>query len=203
MTLDRLIYPSLAQYLDGLPRGLGSYPAAQTRADFSLILRQHLQSFLLEPSLPAPVSLALQAPYKQGDWIPTTTYVALSALARDRLWQSESAYHQGMLDVATEMYTGPVFRALFVMFGPSLVAMSAAKRWHTLHQGTELVTKKQQKESLDLALTFPPKLFTEVGVYSLGAAFCAIAQACRGKDPTHTLLSLTDTTAEVRIGWTY
>ena len=203
MNPNRLLFPRLTQYLDGLPQQLESYPSAVTRSDFSMILRRQLAPFLTEENLPHSLRSILTAPWKEGDWIPTTAYVALCAIARDQLWQSEQEYHRGMFDVATEMYKGPVYRMLFFMFGPSIVAMNAAKRWDTLHQGTKLVIKKQKKESINLTLTFPQNLFSEAAVQSLGAAFCAIAQGPGGKDPAFTLLSFSDSEAEVLISWTY
>jgi hypothetical protein len=203
MNPNRLVSPRLAQYLDGLPHQLESYPSAVTRADFSVILRRQLAPFLTEANLSHSLRSILCAPWKEGDWIPTTTYAALCAIARDHLWQSEPEYHRGMFDVATEMYKSPSYRLLFFMFGPSIVAMSSAKRWDTLHRGTQLVIKKQKQESINLTLTFPKNLFSETAVQSLGAAFCAIAQGSRGKDPTFTLLSLSDLEAEILISWTY
>lgn len=203
MDLNRLILPCLAQYLDGLPQNIGSYPGAMTKSDFSLILRRQLEPFLSDAQIPATLRRVLGAPWKQGEWIPTTAYVALCAMARDCLWKSDAEYHRGMFEVAMEMYNGPVYRALFFMFGPSVLAMSAGKRWDTLHQGTKLVIKKQKKESIELVVTFPHKLFTQTAIQSLGAAFCAVAQGSRAKDPSFTLVSFGDVESEILISWTY
>jgi hypothetical protein len=203
MELNRLTFPRLAQYLDSLPQNLESYPSALTRSDFSLILRRHLDPFLKEGSMPQSLRAVLTAPWKPGDWIPTTTYVALCAVARDHLWLSDQDYHQGMFEVATEMYKGPVYKTLFLMLGPSIAAMGAAKRWDTLHQGTQLVIKKQTKESLCLVLTSPQNLFTDLAVQSLGAAFCAVAQGSRGRDATFEMVTRNDVEAELLISWTY
>jgi hypothetical protein len=203
MTLNRILFPRLAQYLDGLPQQLDSYPSALTRADFSIILRRNLAPHLVAVDLPASLSVILSSPWTQGDWIPTAHYVALCELARDHVWQTDAAYHQGMFEVATEMYSGPAYKMLFFMFGPSVVAMSAAKRWDTLHKGTTLAIKKQKKESLDLLLSYPQNLFSEAGVQSLGAAFCSIAQGSRGKNPKFTPVSFSHTEAEVIISWEY
>lgn len=203
MGQDEDVTPRLAQYLASLPQGLASHASAATKADFSLILRRYLTPCAEKVGIPEPVRALLTAPWRAGDWIPTSHYVALCALARDQVWTNEEAYHLGMVGVATEMYQGPLHRALFVMFGPSLVAMGAARRWGTLHRGTELVVKRQLKESVELLTTFPFRLFTEESVRSLGAAFCAIALASHGKDATFTLLDFGDTSAQMSIGWHY
>lgn len=203
MTLNRISFPRLADYLDALPEQLESHPKALTKADFSLILRPQLASFITDSFLPSSIRRALNAPWKQGEWIPATAYVALCAIARDQLWQTDEAYHKGMFAVATEMYKGPVYKTLFFMFGPSLVALSAAKRWETLHQGTKLAIKKQQKESLNLVLQYPKRLFNEVSVQSLGAAFCAIAEGSRGKNSKSTFVNFSETEAEILIEWNY
>lgn len=147
--------------------------------------------------------MMFSAPWQVGAWIPATNYVALCAVARDRLWTTPEAYHQGMVDVATEMYQGPVYRTLFVMFGPSLVAMGAARRWGSLHQGTQLTVRKQHKEGVELTVDFPAKLLSEDGVRSLGAAFCAIALASRGTDASFTVGACGDTSAQMSIHWKY
>lgn len=203
MGQDEDLTPRLARYLASMPEGLASHPSAATKADFSLILRRHLTPCLEKVGAVEPVHALLTAPWRVGDWIPTSHYVALCALARDQIWTTEEAYHLGMVGVASEMYQGPLHRALFVMFGPSLVAMGAARRWGTLHRGTELIVKRQLKESVELVTTFPPRLLTEESVRSLGAAFCAIALASHGKDATFTLLDLSETSAQMSIGWRY
>lgn len=203
MNFDRLISPRLAQYLDDLPNGLGSHPQALTRADFSLLLRPKLDPFFAQTSLPPELNDALSANWKVGEWIPTVTYVALCAIARDVLWQSDLEFRRGMFAVATEMYKGPFLRTLFGMLGPSIVAMSAAKRWNTLHQGTTMVIKKQQKESIGLVLTFPKNLISEAGMTSLGAACSAAIEVSRGRDSSFDILSLGSTEAEFTINWTY
>lgn len=203
MTLNRLIFPRLAQYLDGLPKHLDTHPTALTRSDYSIILRKRLEKVLTETSLPSSVLRALNAPWKLGEWIPTTVYIALCDIARDQLWLTDEAFHQGMFDVATEMYSGPLLKMMFFMFGPSLVALSAAKRWDTLHQGTKLVVVKQQKESIQMLLQFPHKLVSEAGVKSLGAAICATVAGSRGKNTKYSLLKFNDTEAELLVEWKY
>lgn len=200
---DRVLFARLEQYILHLPHQLSSYPAVETKADFSIILRQKITPTLQVKSLPYEARSILSAPWSPGDWIPWTSYAALCAIARDFLWTSDEAYQRGMFEVATEMYSGPAYRLLFFMLGPSIVAMSAAKRWGTIHRGTDLVIKKQKKESIDAVLTYPSKLVSETALQSLGAAFCAIAQGSRGQDPKFTVISFDKTQAEFTISWTY
>lgn len=203
MTLNRLILPHLTKYLDGLPLQLDTHPTALTRADYSIILRRRLENFLTEANLNSSLVRTLTAPWKLGEWIPTTVYIALCDIARDQLWQTEEAYYQGMFDVATEMYSSPLLKMMFFMLGPSLVCLSAVKRWDTLHQGTKLVVKKQQKESIHLLLQFPHKLVSEPGVKSLGAAICATIAGSRGKNTKYTLIAFGDKEAEMLVQWNY
>ncbi len=203
MDLNRHNHPRLAAYLDGLPQHILSYPEVMTRADYSLILRPKLASVLQGWDLPVSVKDFLNAPWKPGEWIPTVAYVALCEMARDHLWRTEEEFHQGMFDVGVEMYHSPMLRAISVVLGPSIVALGATKRWSTLHKGTTLTMKKQQKECVNLTLGYPPKIFSEAGMKSLGAAICAAVSVYRGKNTACDIIFLHDTEAELFIKWEY
>ena len=154
---DRVLFPPLSQYLDESPERIVSYPAIYTKADSSFLLRTQLAPGLAAADMPPGLRGLLTQPWQPGEWLPTINYAVPCAFARDRNF--------------------------LTVFGPSLVAMSAAKRWHTLQSGTELVVKKQTKQSVHLLLTLPLKLFLRSGRRAWGA-FCAIAQSSRGTDPT-------------------
>ncbi|RYF07629.1 MAG: hypothetical protein EOO40_08280 [Deltaproteobacteria bacterium] len=185
--LDNGLYPTLTAYLNALPQGLDSYPEVKTRADYTLLLRPRLKAALEVPTL-GTLRPHLTADYKSGEWVPETVYAALCALAQDRVWPSEEAYHQGMSEVAAAMYQAPLYRAVMLLLSPSLIAMGAAHRWHTFHQGSDLKVTKQGKQSADLTLSFPDKVFSKPALRSLGAVFCA---ALTGAGATETRFRIT------------
>jgi hypothetical protein len=199
--LDNTLYPHLAAYLNALPSGMDSYPAYTTRSDFTLLLRPHLQEALDAPTLRLQRPYLTKA-YSPGAWIPETVYAALCALARDRLWQSDTSFHRGMADVANVMYTSPLYRALMLLFSPHLIVMGAGSRWTSFHQGTSLVFVKRGNKHVEAEIAFPLALFSEPSLRSIGATFCSAISGAGGADVNLTLKLPEKMKAHFLLTWT-
>jgi hypothetical protein len=199
--LDRSLYPRLTAYIEALPNGLDSHPSVRTRADYNLILRKKIDGFLTQAKLPEHVRGRLLTQWRPGEWIPETIYAALSAFCRDAVWKTDQEFHAGMLDTASQMYATPFFRTLMFILSPSLMAMGAAKRWHSFHEGSDLAVIKQGATSVNLLLTFPDTLLPEACLRSIGATFCAAVSGAGARKPSCTLASIEPGRVNFFVAW--
>lgn len=201
--LDTNVFPNLSAYINALPVGLDSYPEAKTKALYSLLLRDSMKAELTSTSLPYPLRTRLLADWKPDDWIPAALYAALAALAKDMKWKSETAFHQGMADLAVSMYQTAVYRAVMAIVSPSLMVMGAARRWGTFHQGTQLRVVNPTKTSGDAVLTFPDRLFSQPALQSLGASLCTALTGCGAKNVTLVLRNVKQSEATLHFEWQF
>lgn len=201
-TVDPDVYPTLAAYLALLPDGLDSYPDIRTRSTYNLLLRRCLGGHLTHSSLPGALVARLTEPWGTEDWIPTTIYAVLSALAKDKLWQTEPEFHAGMARNASIMYNSLFFRAIMKVLSPSLLLMGSAKRWGAFHQGTTLTVVSQGKPGTVLDLSYPAPLFDMTTLQSLGAVFCAAASGAGARAPVARVVVTQPGSARFTLTWT-
>ncbi|RYE99784.1 MAG: hypothetical protein EOO77_34995 [Oxalobacteraceae bacterium] len=199
--IDGAMYPSLKAYFDTMPQGILTHPSAQTRAFYSIELRKRLGTKLAESKLPFTLKQALLASWKPDDWIPATTYAALSCICADTLWRTQQEFHAGMYETASVMYASMLFRAVMFIMSPSLMMMGAASRWNGFHKGTSLRAEAATKTSGRFILGYPSKLFAEPCLRSLGATFdCAISGA-GAKNFTYKMTDVSDSNAVYQMTW--
>lgn len=176
--IDKSVFPTLAKYLDNLPQGLDTFPAAKTRAFYSIELQKRLGQNLQGARLPFSIKSRLSETWKPDAWIPATIYAALCCVCLDTIWTTKETFHQGMYEIASLMYASMFFRAVMFIMSPSLMMLGSASRWNGFHLGTTLRASNQTKTSGDMVLNYPGHLFPEPCLHSLAATFdCAITSS--------------------------
>lgn len=154
-----LRYPTLYMYIARLPRGLDSYPEAQTRADMAVAVQKRWPTLADRSDLPEDVKAPLLRPWVEGEWISETVFMAYHALIRDVIFRDDDLFKKFCYDVAVESFSSTIMRAVMHFVSPALLVMGASKRWTMMKRGTELVAVKSSKESLAVKLTYPPNMY--------------------------------------------
>lgn len=116
---------------------------------------------------------------------------------------------QGFLDRTTawsrELLDKPLLRHLMRLMAPTLVVTGAAKRWRTVHQGSELSTELLEdadgRGRARARLKFPERLLPEMFLKSLVGVYGAAVSGARGRDTRVELVSLSSTHAEYGVSW--
>ena len=124
-------------YLQGLPRGLQSYPECLVLAEVCECTVQTLAPVVVSDTLPEPLRNLITGS-GQDKWRSEVVLNAALLMLRDVMLASDEAFTQWTYDDVRRIFSRPAFRVLMALLSPSLVAMGSAKRWSTFHQGSSL-----------------------------------------------------------------
>lgn len=121
-------------------------------------------------------------------------------LARDRVFEDDASYLAWSFKVSGEVFEKPAYRMLMYVLSPTLVAMGAARRWHTFRRGSDL-DARVDKGSGTLVVTFPEHLYPEIVQRSFGETFRAALTAAKAKQLSVTVTETSATKATYQIRW--
>ncbi len=160
----------LQQYLSALPKGLDSFPEAQTKAG---LLHSHQSvSPIQQTGLPAAMQGLLAHLPPVNVWISSVYWVALGlAHADENFAYDDDAYIEGEKRRAETLMDTGTYKMLRMMTSPSVYVRSAPKRWATFHSGTELELTSVGKTHAVLNLTSPPGLFPRLHLRQVSSTF--------------------------------
>lgn len=201
---DESLFPAAAAYLRELPSGLLSFPACRVRAlVFEHIGRQYPE--LGRAVVEGPLASLLRSEFDSNAWLPEVVGQIANLMVRDACLESDSHYLDWTYEMSLVSFNKPLVRQLMRLMSPSLLVLGAAKRWGTLHSGTELaasaVRTDQGRHEVVGRLSFPEGLFPKLFLDGLCPAFRAAVGMARGRDVTVALAARTATSAEYVVGW--
>lgn len=142
-----------------LPHGVQSYPEVTTLGELALRLREKFPDLSARSDLPPDLVEAIQAPWKPDDWVPEVSFMILHALARDVIFRDDEKFQQFCYDMAKESFSGKLVRAVMHFVSPTLLLMSAAKRWSLFKKGAPMKILKMEKNRIYVSLTYPPNMY--------------------------------------------
>ncbi len=194
-------FPRMTAYLESLPRGTESYPAALSKAS---LIRHMQESMPFEASpgeLPEALHALWEAPPPSSSWVSTAQFLALTLAYGDAHFPREADFHEWLYGLSAALYAKPLYRFLMYVATPRQLVHGAAKRWHQFHQGTDLELAEEGDGQAVLAVHFPPKLYTPPVLGTNVAALRAAVTAAGGKDVRGELTHVTDTEGRMRFTW--
>ncbi len=192
--LDKTRYPLLAEYIDGLPAGLDSYPECESKASLanSAVEGHDLAEF--QDGLPAPVRDLINDPQPAGVWVPAVLCDAVFFAVCDRHYTTEEAVRRWTYDRSMAMAENPLYRALLRVPGPKIL-MKAGARAHKLFQrGTDFDIDIGSGRA-EITLSFPPRLHVGLNLVANVALWRAMVRIVGGRNVRCHLESTTDTKA--------
>lgn len=135
-TLDAARFPRLAQYLDGLPRGLASHPECQAKGAMVRVMCPAPPA-TPETGLPDEVRRLLVTPPLNSEWVQDTHFFgALLALA-DLQGLDPAGYAAWVLEGNRRLFQSPVYKVLSLA-SPSMLLSLGGATWGSTHRGTRL-----------------------------------------------------------------
>ena len=196
-------YPTLYMYLVKLPDGMASYPEVQTLADLPIMVRQRWPDLIKRDDLPADVIAAISVPWKEGEWIADVNFMVLNALVRDVIYRNDEGYLQFCYDTMKASFSSTLMRAVMHFVSPSLLLMSAAKRWSMLKRGSTFRTIKIEKSRLYASLTYPPDMYHRCMLQGFGKSFEAAINCTKAKNATVEVEFVSHTECRYMMTWTF
>lgn len=184
--MDRERFPTVASYLERLPRGVASYPECSVKAS---VFRDALESRALSAEdlsgLPHEVAELVERPPPVVTWIPDVQCLVILTAIRDRHFPSGQAgleaYSNWMYERNRRLLTRPLYRALFLLVSPERLLRGVDRRWGAFRRGTSLSLVAQGTGWAELLARHPPHLFNESTHYGICGAFRAATEASGGR----------------------
>ncbi len=153
----------MARYLEGLPRGLASYPRCVNKASLlRSAIDDHPLHDLPDGTLPAALAeLARDLP-PVSTWIPAVHDNALKLAIYDRYFGDPTRYKRFVFDAQLALFSGPLYRFAMRTLGPRRLVRRAPERFAHFHRGTP-VTMERVEDTLAILLhESPPGLYDDL-----------------------------------------
>jgi hypothetical protein len=188
-------------YLGGLPSGLDSYPDFLVKA---APYRHYLESLRFGAeveSLPPPLRRLVDDPLPMSSWMPEVHAAAFMLAVRDLLFHDDESVYASVLRSNRELFSGPLYKALFFFLTPQKMFQHARSRWGSMHRGITLTTEASAPTSATFRIDFPPHLIESLLARCLQSGFVVAIEAAGGKDVHFAITSLRADHAVFRGSW--
>jgi hypothetical protein len=172
--------PTVARYLEGLPKGIASYPEAMVKGS---VLRATFADagFTPEPgALPGELERYALDPPAIGAWVPETFHSSLVAAIFDVRFREQGgmpAFEEWAYERNRRLFRSPLYRVLFFVVRPERVFIGVQNRWAAFHRGSVLEVVAEKPIQRTVRLSHPPHLFSEHALHTFAAAFRAAGEA--------------------------
>jgi hypothetical protein len=202
--LDPARFPLASAYLASLPKGLDSFPQCRVRV---LVFEPIGKAYpaLAEGVAAGPVAALLRGAVTSNDWVPEVVGQVANLMLRDACLASDAEYFDWSYRASEVSFDKPLVRNLIRLISPTLLVMGAARRWSTLHDGTQLettpVVAAGERWQTIGRLRFPAGLFPPLFLQGLTAAFSAAMALARGRSIEVALRDQTATSADYVVTW--
>lgn len=190
---------SAATYVKRLPRGLDSYPGCAAKA--SLVNAYLASKPLSATSVPPALQALLDRPPRTNAWIPEVHFLTLALLIREQHFTSDEPFLAWVRDVNTNLFRGPIYRALMLVASTRMLAAGTPLRWRQFHQGTELTANHGEGSAVDLRFHYEPNLFGLLHVRLFLASLEAAITAVSGSASRTVAVEASTCEARARIEW--
>jgi len=204
------VYPSACRYLAALPDGADSYPESTCKG---ALVRATLAEL---PHLPAAATAALppclialrDSPPDVGAWTPTVHHNALLATLFDVRYAigGTAAFERAAFEKSRKLLGGPLYRMLFAVLRVERLLHNSERRWGMFHRGSTLTLEAYEENARGrcskTVLRYPPELFFDIPLRSVGQALRAAVAASGARDSVLRYESTSPTTTTFEIRWT-
>ena len=184
-------------YLAGLPRGLDSHPAAQSKASLLRsvrvvmpVRREELEG--LDPRIVEPLVETSLATSR----IPTTVYHACQLAVADARGMNQEEFNAYWYRGTADVVQSPLYLGLFRLLEPEFIFKTAASRWSHFHTGCTLGVQRGRETIA--TLSYPHGLIDEFCARAYTASWQAVIDAGRKRQLVATFVDWTPTAATYR-----
>lgn len=202
--MDSRKFPRVAQYIDALPEGLGSYPECEANGAAIDYMHSTYPDVGSQTGLPELVRYYWENP-KHRTWIPETVASTFYLALLDSHFANYEAYLDWSFESSSALFDTSWARVMMRLLSPTLVVLGAAKRWNAFHRGTTLETGAAKKYAETMRVTgelkYPANLFPTPMLDIFGRAFVAALEGSRAENAAYTLKETDNSTATFVVTW--
>ncbi len=198
-------FAAAKQYLSTLPRGADSYPECVCKG--SVVRATVAELPVLSPdefaALPDCVRRVVADPPSPVEWTPTVHHNAVVSAVYDARFAARgmSAFETSAFEKGTRLVGGPIYRVAFAMVGVERLLHASERRWAMLHRGTRLTLETCEGGRAVEVLTYPPHLFFEIPLRSLGQSIRAALATAGASDVLIGYDTASTTTTRIELRW--
>ena len=196
--LDRVRYPRLAAYLDGLPEGLDSYPECQSKATLLVSAFDGVDASELLDGLPDRLTSLVREPPAAGIWVPAVWSDAMFHASCDRFFPTVEAVQAWTYERTVRISKHPIYRRLLTVPGPRMLIKIGTKAHGLIQRGTEIETALDRRGA-ELTMRFPPRLHVGLNLSANVALWRGCVEITGGQNVRCDMVSCSDTEARYRV----
>jgi hypothetical protein len=206
---DTEVFPSVSRYLARLPDGAESYPECRCKGSVvrSTLAELPALSTAVLGTLPPAVQNLITAPPDVSAWTPTVHHNALLAALFDVRYAigGTAAFERAAFEKSRKLLGGPLYRMLFAVLRVERLLHNSERRWGMFHRGSTLTLEAYEENAggrcSKTVLRYPPELFFDIPLRSIGQALRAAVAASGAKDSVLRYESTSPTTTAFEIRW--
>jgi Protein of unknown function (DUF2378) len=198
-------FPTLAQYLEKLPKGLESHAALRVKgAIVRRLILDPVHALPLGVGLPEVLEGLVRAPPSANDWAPTVQLFSLHAAMFDSAFAGKGgtrAYEEWTFERDLRLFKTDAFRALVAVEGPERLLTNYAARWSAFHRGTTLNVMHVSKAKVAIRLSYPAHSWPPISCLALAGAFRAAVVVAGAKEGEVTFTDDSPAASSFDISW--
>lgn len=199
-SIQRQRFPSLARYLDALPRGLDSYPECEAKASLARSMFDEHPVAKFAPELPAPLAELIIQPPPMSAWIPEVHLRAILRVIHDRVLLDRRDFIRWTYEAQKRLLGGPIYALLFFVMSLERLAEIGPSRWARFHRGTTMTIEQSGAQS-KVGFTFPPRLFDDLDLEASLAGMRVALEMMVGKAVEFADIQVGATSSSAMVRW--
>jgi hypothetical protein len=177
-------FPQLDAWIDGLPRGLLSYPECEVKGSILRTMVGEPFFRAMAPRLPDALRFAIESPPLASQWVPEVHQLGLMLAVADAHFASaggEAAFLGWGDRASLAMLRSPLYRVVFAVGGPKLLLHGLSRRAQTLRRGTTFDLRDQGEGWAIVDFGFPRGLYTTLLLKARARSMRGALEAAGGR----------------------
>lgn len=201
-SLDAAVFPRTAAYLASLPEGLVSYPACETRREYSDFIAKDFPQAAQHPKLPPSIAQAISFETDKRGWIPDVHCLLHMHIIWDLYFDSKAAFMAQHYVWCKKSCDHPLYKAAMYCISPKLSMIALRALWSRFNLGTHVTSREgPSPNSRYVTLSHPDGMYDAFNVEAIFVAIQAMVSPPSGRNLSFDVIELTRTAGTALFHW--
>ncbi|NUP06204.1 MAG: hypothetical protein HOW73_09115 [Polyangiaceae bacterium] len=188
-------------YLARLPVGLASYPDCAIKGSILRTVLERKPPSRLLSALPPELHGLVETPPASSAWVPEVHFRALQRVIIDEHFDDDEAWLSWSYETQKELYTSPLYRALFLPLTPPIVVRLGRTLWQRFRRGSTLSPMHVIGSCAEATIFSPPWVFHELDHRATALGIKAAIELAGARDVNIRVLESSATSAKLEVRW--